>query len=143
MPSRPSVRAVIKRRIIIIVVDIASLYIYIPACCRFRSGARRRENASEKERERHAGTKTRDATPRKQLNCAPGNIVTAVAMLYLETIDRSLRPHRCGGMHVGDLEMNPISRGIQKRGNYTNHSNFEINSKALTTRLPDVRANIS
>lgn len=36
---------------------------------------------------------------------------------------------------AGNLEINPILRGIQKRGNYTNHSNFRINLKAPTTRL--------
>lgn len=30
-----------------------------------------------------------------------------------------------------DLEINPISRSIQKRGNYTNRSNFGINSREL------------
>jgi len=137
VPSRSSGRAIIKRQIII-VADIASLYLQFAVAfvrtVRTHQYKNMRERKKKRERERERNKNSRCNSPRKQLNCAPGNIV-AVAMLYFDTVDRS--PPASGGTHAGDLvEINPISRGIQKRGSYTNYSNFGINSKAVTARLP-------
>lgn len=77
MLSRLSGRAVIKRRIIIV---------YIPGLLSLsfeRSGL----VDDMRDREKDTGTKTRDAT--KAIKSHARGIVTAVAMLYLETIDRT------------------------------------------------------